>query len=120
MKIRPFKLPLIAAVIVLTLNGCEPEFKLTGTITDFDGYAIPNADVQVDCGGRAFERARTDQNGKFVSYGIGWCAGDCSVAVHAEGFVPYYAPVLKHCAEKPWHHRNACLTVLFDVRLARQ
>lgn len=121
MRTRHVRLTLLLAQLAPTLTcGCDSEFTLIGTVEDLDGHAVPSADVQIDCDDGAFDRTRADQTGRFMSHRLGWCPGNCSVVVKAEGFVAYRAPILKHCRKKPWHIRNACLNVRLDARLLRQ
>jgi hypothetical protein len=101
-------------LLLIVVAGCDPAFRLAGTVKTVSGLAIAGAEVRMSCANR---RATSDASGAFVAHGIGFYSDECGVVIEAAGYTPIRTEVGGHCLARWAGRRDACVDVHVDAVL---
>src|SRR5262245_61502052 len=94
----------VAIVCAVVLGACDPGFTLRGTIIAADGRPVANATVHIKCGGGPIAEARSDANGSFLGWDIGWFPSNCVIEAFAPGESRSTTwPMMPACTKKRRH-----------------
>jgi hypothetical protein len=98
------------------VQGCDPGFRLAGSVSDAAGRPVVGADVRIECA-TTFAETTSDSAGRFGVHRTGWCPDTCTLEVRSAAHATWTARVQDHCTKRPGHLRDACLDVEADVVL---
>jgi hypothetical protein len=89
----------ILFVVALTgIGGCDPDFRLAGSVVDTSGSPVAGAIVRIDCSSMHAE-VTTDSAGRFNYFQIGVSAADCPIEVRSASYATWTAQVGQHCTQ---------------------
>jgi hypothetical protein len=94
-------LPWSGIVTLWLVAGCDPFWKIEGTVVDPKGAPVPSASVGLACGGQSPDgrKVTTDASGRFSFGGVGGSrnSASCTVGVAMAGFASKVVKATEVC-----------------------
>ncbi len=99
------------SLLVVTVHGgCDPGYRLGGSVRDTNGAPIAGATAATVCAHNEppLPSTQSDAHGSFAGIGVGFFGLDCDIEVRAAGHATVRYPVRSLCTHESL---GSCLTV---------